>query len=215
MAYRRYKRRYRRKRKDNFDTAANVARKAWQGVKAIRRVLNPETKQYLPTTSTTLGTTAQNFVNLTAIAQGDGNNQREGNSIKVISLKCKGILSWNLSDTVEKFDLARLMIIRTNQQVPDSDPTALGFLSPVSTIGMYDMDQKGFVTTLYDHVYKVTSESGGAYINFTLPLQQHVLYNGVLNSDIQKNGLYVMVVSRNNTFKSSLNLQCSVEYVDN
>lgn len=218
MPYRRtYRRRPRRRlarKADMFDSTANVARKAYQGVRAIKRMLNPETKVATFSATGNSSTTASLILSPVNIAQGDGRSNREGNSMKVIGLDIK--FHGFLTSAPLTSQFVRLVIIKANQQVPDTAPSWTDFMADGTYDSFLNPDSHSYCQILKDKTYRVEALSNQLYMdNFTLPMQQHIYYNGGTTTDLQKNGIYIFLIGSEVTYPATYTIQAQTRFVDN
>lgn len=224
MPYKKYGRRNYNRRRGRFRSrkpwykkkysAMEVASKAWSAAKWLKSMVNVERK-VLQTTNNTSISTVPAVTHLSAIPQGDTQSQREGNSVKAIYLGIRSTITCNISATSGSFN--RIVVVLDTQQVGDTSPSwsdvftspdARSFLNP-NTLGRFKI--------LYDKVHNLTLGGNyeNKYVEINIPLQHHLRYNGTASSDIQKGGLYYMVVGDQGTNTTTHNMNSRLRYVDN
>lgn len=224
MAY--YKRRY-TPRKRNFRrrptawynkkySAIQIAKKAARGVWYLKGLVNSEKFKHdiqassNPAYSGTLSS-------LVAINQGDGDGQRTGNSIFVRSVSMKGSVEWNSTQSVPQ--RLRMMLVIDKQQVGDTIPSPSDVLDTTGTsfapYSMLNDTTVGRFTILKSRMYNVSSEKPVVDFNWNINLRHHVRYNGTTSSDIQKGGLYLLLISDAATNGPTVFRFIRVSYHDN
>lgn len=162
----------------------------------INRNLAPETKiAEISPTSQTISSTAAVVASLYHIAQGDGQEQRTGNRLLAKAVKMR----WSLHRDTSLASLARVILVRDNQQVADSTPSATTFFGAGITnpvIAFKDLaNRRGRFDVLMDRTYEIGPAGSGKENHFDslyLPVNHRVGFNGPLNTDIQKGGVYLI-----------------------
>lgn len=216
---RRYKKRRMRKKRSSGTpwyerkyNAKELAQKAWKTAKWLKSVVNVE-KKVQDRISTGGLTSTGNVTTLTDILQGTGQSERDGTSIKMTSLLCRGNIVMNASATDT---LVRHMWVIDNQQVGDSAPSVSDVLESVHPLSPLNKATFGRFTILRDELQSFSSVSNTQkVIHFSMPLQHHVRYNGTTASDIQKGGLYYISVSDEATNGPQIDIRMRLRYVDN
>lgn len=197
-------------------TPANMARAAWSGVKYLRTLINSEVhKVDNGPTSQAIGTTAT-IVHLTGIAQGDTASGRTGNSILMKYMSLKFFLTINASATAS---LVRIVIFVDKQQVSDTSASTTDILQSNSTVAFLNNSQAGRFMILKD--YFVALDSAGKpsrtmkWFKSFAGKDFHVKYNGAAGTDIQQNGIYILMLSSEATNTPTLTYNIRVAWHDN
>ena len=201
MAYQ--KRTYRKKtykRKTNtawYDkkySTAQIAKKALDGVKYIKGLVNSEMLHF----------DSQGFVNqsnvpplgivssIMLLAEGDDVFNRTGNSILLKSVHIKNRLTWNV---VTPGTVFKYWVVQDNQQISDTAPAFSTIFNGRDVLSMMNRDFLGRFKILKTGEYKQDTTFPQIQFDIYLPLQQHVKFNGPLSTDIQKGGLYFVTSS--------------------
>ena len=170
---------------------SDVANLAMDGVRAIRKLINSET-QVVDINSTAVFTASvAQVVHLTAIAQGDGQDGRTGNSVLLSYIKCNEFFVATVPTIV------REILFQDMQQISDTTPSASDILE-VSTDPMSYISKTtaGRFKILEDKVYTLESGNKGLYrvARHTKTYNHHVKYNGAATTDIQKGGIYRLIL---------------------
>lgn len=222
MAYKRF-RRFRRypKRKGKSSSwytkkysVSQLAQKAIKGVNYIRGLVNSE--MYKLDTAVT-GTVPDSgaVTHITALAQGDGEGARTGNSIFVRSINWKGQVYRTTSGNANQ--TFRVMVIMDNQQLTDSSPGVTDILQSATVYSHLNKNTVGRFSVLANKVFMLSSTGDlGKNLNINIPLKHHVRYNGSASTDIAKGGLYVLCISDQASANyPSIQSEVRVSYHDN
>jgi len=156
---------------------------------------------------------------LTAVAIGDGDNQRTGNSIYVRSVNIKGSCIFNTAGGAAN-QFMRLMLIEDTQQISDTVPTLATVLQTTGTGNSYNSHLNtatvGRFKILYNKVYELDSVKAPARnFEINLPMRHHVRYNGTASTDVQRGGLYLMAIADSTADGPTLIYQSRTSYHDN
>lgn len=181
-------------------------------VKNIVESLNVE-KKYLDSTVNTTIDNAGAVYSLALIARGTGPSDREGDSIKAVALATRGDLSISSAATYTNF---RYIIFEDTQQVADTSPSVTSVLQSASPLALYNADTKGRFKIWEDNMYCMhTNENPHPTVKSFYKKDHHIRYNGTNSTDIQKGGLYLLVISDQATNKPVFNVNFRLRYVDN
>lgn len=224
MPYARKYRRYARKGKRVYRKArryagyAATAYRAYRLASSVASMVNAETKKQdtdiaFPTTET------GSILNLVGIAQGDDDNQRNGNSIKLKRITIKGTIAHDNGTSV-KPGVVKLWIIRDKQQQADTSPTYTEVFDENSIHPFLNPDNVGRFQILASRTINLSDTSIlKKTFSVSVPFKNlHVRYNGSATSDIQRNGIYMLYISSNNSAGGSgpyFQGQSRVYYYDN
>lgn len=214
--YRKNRMRRRRFRKRGFlyrkYSPMQLARSAYKGVRYLKGLVNAEKKKFDSSDSYAIGTTAVSR-HFTGIAQGDGDNSRDGNSILCKGLSLRGLLTIHASAGNTQ---VRLVIVMDKQQVADSLPTMANVLAGNSIQSFLNKDTVGRFQILYDKVHLLDNNTRTQqFVKIWLPIDKHIRYNGTTSGDIQKNGLHIVQVSNEATNTPTITWTSRVYYYDN
>lgn len=202
MAYRRYRRRrFNRRRKTPWYnkkySAAQLAVKAVKGVSYLKGLVNSE--RFVHQNTATAAPDDIGYIgHLTSISQGDTQITRTGNSILARSLMLRGNITINATSSQ---NVVRLMIIMDKQQIGDTVPSITDILeSTYSATQFYvhaplERDSVGRFKVLKSRTYTLSDQRPNLSFSFFINMRQHIRYNGISGGDIQKNGMYLVLVS--------------------
>lgn len=198
-----------------------VARRALRLVKQIKS--NVERKHYQFQYTTQLATTSAIFP-LTNIAQGDTVSTRTGNKITLRSIKVNG--QFSQSSGVGADNSFRVILFTDRQQIADTDPGATDLLRTDSIVSSYANTttfQKRF-KIYYDRVFVlrprisyngttvVSTSPVMPFVKWFFPTIKDIRYNADQNTDIQRNGLYMLLIGQ--SADVTPNLEFDVCYSD-
>lgn len=196
---------------------ARYAVLAYKMAQRLRRLVNVEVKKFDQTiavgTNVTSGGTVYSCCDM---AQGDTDQTRDGNSIK--PLGCKFQL--RLANNATAVNTAvRVMVIRDLQQVADTAPTVSDVLD-TSIVGAYAAPLNnatvGRYKVLSDKLYSLNTVAKPQMdLMWYQKLNGHIRYNGSAASDIQKNGLYMLIVSDQATNYPTFGFNTRLHFTDN
>lgn len=224
MAY--YRRRYRRKNygrkrrqvpwyKKKYNVA-QVAGAALRGVNYIRGLVNSE--KFKHDLQGSISASTSGTVNsLVAIAQGDNDGNRTGNSIYIRSISMKATIEHNsLGAAVQK---VRVMWVIDKQCISDTTPAASDILDTTGTsiapLSMLNDTTVGRFSILKSKLFNVSTERPCISFAWNLNLRHHVRYNGTTGSDVQKGAIFQLVITDVDTNVPTLNRFTRVSYHDN
>jgi len=159
--------------------------------------LRPELKKkdlQISTTVDIAGPYIGSLVNLDIASTDAG---RIGNAVAVKSLYCR--MKITPADPVNSF---RMLLVVDKQQVSDSAPTVGDLLdgdAGSNLIAPLNNQTVGRFTVLLDRILQVdrsaASAQGVIYTSFYKKCNIPVRFNGVNGTDIQKNGIYLFVIT--------------------
>lgn len=182
-------RRYKRRRVGGFGgyvkTAAWAAKQIWK----LKGLVNSEMlKKDTAFTPTALSTGAVEHI--TAVAQGDSDSTRTGNSIFVRSWNFSGSIIKNTSGANTQF--VRISVVMDTQQQSDTTPTYTDIYESASPYAHLNSNTVGRYKVIFSHIYSVNSSDHTAVaVKINIPMRHHVRYNGSASTDIQRGGLYL------------------------
>ena len=212
----RYRRRRYRRYRPRQISWAQVARKAWSGVKMLKGIVNAEKKTFDRDCSNLPDTTGS-IQCLTDIAQGDDYNGREGRSILAKSLELFGNLNVgaNNTDTFCRF----IVFIDTNLQDSGTLPAVTDYLTSASQAALRNPNpnfMKRFVT-LMDTTVCVDEYNPNKQWRFFKKLNHHIKFDGTAAADASQGAILLLTISNmtgaGNTPTSAL--RSRMRYYDN
>nr|UOF80444.1 capsid protein [Cressdnaviricota sp.] len=192
----------------------NIAQAAWSGVKYLRTLVNSEVHKWDFTNTGTLSTTPV-ILNFTGIAQDDTASGRTGNSILIAYFAFRMSVTIHASATNS---VVRCIIFKDKQQISDTAPTAADLLSiTTNPLSFYNANKVGRFQVLSDKIYTL-SASGAAsvrYFKFYKKLNSHMRFNGSASTDIEKGGIYALLMSDQATNTPAMSYTGRIAWHDN
>lgn len=213
-----YRRRYnrasyiRKKQPDNFTKYANYAVTALKGVKYVMGLVNSELYKHDVSYTTPINNTGV-LIPLTGLAEGNGEDDRTGNSILVKSVDMDGSVSMQGSNNT----IIKMCLVMDTQQQADTTPSFTDIYESASINSHLNKNTVGRFSILWCKYYALNVGSvQTTKVGFHHAMQEHVRYNGSTGTDIQKNGLYLAIISNQTGAASPFcELKTRVSYHDN
>lgn len=200
--------------------ASMTARKALSLAKYMYGLINVEKKKF-DVSSNAGPTTAGAMIPLSHVAQGDTDQDRNGLSVLAKYLYARGTV---IFDKDVPYSRCRIMLIQDKQQQSDTTPSVNDVLDPTFA-SLIDAPLNnltvGRFTVLRDFV--ITSNNVGSTEaiartrtwGFNVKMTQHLRWNGPLGTDVQKNHLYLLLVSDQLVEFPTVTYNTRLTYVDN
>lgn len=205
--------------------AMSTAAKATAALRLVRQ-LNRQVELKSQTNTFTNITFSDTVVvgDLVALTQGDGLNERTGNSVNV--KRIRGRIGFKCPAGSNQPTIGRFLIVKNKQQTADTSPTmGDGFNTP-GVYGLLGVGQQNFqvlydTTLLFPPMDSSTGQDAVTLRAFDVKLPGagiRVDYNGSSSTDIESNGIYGMFVSNDPTtpgnYPITANGICLVDYHD-
>lgn len=193
-------------------STAQIARAAWRSAKYIRTLVNSEVFKHDVTGSDAINNTWHIYP-LTNIAMTSSYSTRTGNSILVKSLMRRIRVSRS-SDAAST--TVRMVLLQDKQQISDTSPAAADvFEVPADIDTLLHRNNVGRFTILADKTVVLTADTPVYHAEKYRRIQQHVRYNGAAATDIQKNGLYFLIMSDQSANTPTFDHYFRVSFHDN
>lgn len=156
--------------------------------------------------------------NLAAIANGDTDITRTGNSVYVRSVNVKGQVEWNPAGLGVQY--MRVMVVLDTQQIGDTAPTPAQVIQTVGGSNSYNAHLQiatvGRFKILSNTIFAVNGVAvKSRAININLPMRHHIRFNGTGSGDIQRGGLYLMAISSSAADGPLLSFNSRTSFHDN
>lgn len=194
-------------------STVDLAKRAWSMAKYLRSLINVEHQKADFTIVNGGQSTTPTVVHLSAIAVGDSEGSRTGNSILCKYLYMKGSILMNSSALATK---CRLIILRDKQQVGDTSPAMTDVYEGANTLAFLNKNTVGRFDILYDKTFNLDSVNNQIVLpDKYIRLNSHVRYNGTASSDVQKGGLYSICISDQATNVPTVSASARLMYIDN
>ncbi len=181
--------------------------------KYVRKYLNVERKLFDTVVSGTVSSTGT-ITHLNAVPIGDGQNSRDGVSVKATFLGVR--MEYTEHASVAGATFLRVLILRDLRQVASSTPAIATILQTVDRNSFFNEDTLGRFQILHDKVYGLSNVGTvGRHIELNFPMNSHVRWNADLGSNIESNGLYIALISNQGTNVPTIGFTSRFRYVDN
>lgn len=163
--------------------------------RAVKAVL-PELKQVNVTTNQTNITASGTIQHLSVVQAGTGDGQRIGEDIRVKKISIKGLLG-SVAAASAVPTAYRFVLFVDKQQVADTTPTISDLFTSTDPTQAFPNTQSG-ERFRYLYVSPVITNNMVIYgvwgsLDYTWSGDLKVSYNGTATSDIQKNGIYLLI----------------------
>jgi len=203
------KKRYPRKTGTNW---ASIAKTALKTAKWVAGIINAEFKYNLASASLVTPTWNGTVNTLCDPIQGNGVDQREGDSIKMKDIVVRGVIDYN---TLGVAEMIRVIIFIDKQ---NTITTASQLLQ---TVGVYlatesekNEDNKFNTKTLYDKTFMVSANKPQTKFKWVSKLGFHTHFNKG-SATINTNALKICYISQNPTYSAKYSHIIRCGYVDN
>lgn len=191
-----------------FALAKQAARDIWY----LKGLVNSE-MLHNQSTGNTLVPNTGTMTLLNGMAQNDTSSGRTGNSILMRNVFIRLCFTQNASATSTIY---RVMLVLDSQQIGDTNPTIPDILETVNPIAPLSTASAGRFKVLKNYFFTTDDDKGQTkIINFYKDFRFHTRYNGTANSDIQKNGLYLVMLTDQPTNAPRVDFTWKVGYHDN
>ncbi len=182
---------------------------------ATRRLLNAEVKRFDTAVYGFQPGTGGQVVNLSLIGQGDDYDDRDGLSLRTLSLE--GRLSATAYTAAATKDIVRFILV-CDQENSGSPPAVADVLEAVSTVSAFNHVNLERFVVLHDELIDLSTDHQTVQHRvLKMPLDTHIRYSGTtaLAASQRENNLYAVFVCDENTNKSTLSFYTRVSFVDN
>jgi hypothetical protein len=204
-----------------------VAKGAWNIGKRIARLVNVEKKIHEVTLSSVAisssgtryslwgseGTVMTASSSATGyLAQGDTHAQRDGASIKPLSLRLKGRFHINGSAATTTVRV----IIFQKPQTNATAPSPTDYLNTASPLSLKNWSERFRFRTLWDKIYtlEINTDKQRALFDKTIKLNGHVTFTHGATT-VETGGLYVLFIADEPTNTPTVDLHARLIFVDN
>lgn len=200
---------------DRKYSAKDLAIQALKNTNYIRGLVNSEMLH--KDTTVSLSAATATIDSIVAIAQNDTVSTRTGNSILLKNIYFRGSLAIN--SAVTSNTRITLVLLKDTQQVSDVAPTLADiFTSPTDPDTLLSIPSAGRFKIIWRKTYVLTPVSGGKNafdISKYIKCYDHIRFNGINSTDIQKNGYYFAQISSEVVNFPTTSFNFRVGYHDN
>lgn len=193
-------------------STAQIARAAWKATKYIKGLVNSEMLHHDVGQDATTVLSTGTVYSLTAISNGDDAGTRTGNSILLRTLLNRIRFTKHASATTT---VVRFILLWDTQQIGDTTPAPGDILQYADVDSPLNLASSGRFKVVVNKTVALSSQMPIWHSERYLKLYKHIRYNGSASTDIQKNGLYLLVVGDQATNLPTMDWYARVGYHDN
>lgn len=197
-------------------SAMEIAGKAWNTAKFLKKLINVEVKKF-DTTNSAVSTSSGTVTILSGVAQGDAVNNRNGNSIRAKYLTGTIKFQQNASATVPT--LLRYSVVMDRQHTSDTNPQYTDCYDDADPLAPIEKNTAGRFEILYTELFTLQPVGEASnechVINFSIPLDTHIRFNGTAAGDHEHNALYAMVSDDEATNHPTMDFYYRLGFIDN
>lgn len=213
--------------KKQFRRARTFAKKRYGGglrgianlasdVYKLKRLVNTERKFVDTNASAQPTSTTPVVVHINEVASGEGPSQRNGRSIRQLSLQLRAIAQVAAGSTT--VDMARIIIF-VDKEPQRGTPVATDICTTNNATGLrnWEQQQEKRFAILYDRLVAISPSDQSKRFEMYKKLSCHTRFNGDLGSDVSNNKIYMLMMSDNGGSAANLEIryQTRLTYVDN
>lgn len=187
---------------------ALALRKIWK----LKGLINVEKKKFDIVNTGANILNSGSITHLTAIAQGDTDQNRNGNSVFVRSVNLKGTLNIHASAANSWL---RMSLIMDTQQIADTAPAFADIYESTDVNSHLNNLTVGRFKVLASKTYALDAVNSNKILYLNVPMRHHVRYNGTAGTDQQKGALYLVFVSNEGTNGPLITHETRVSFHDN
>ncbi len=192
-------------------SSSSTAAKALSIALKNKKLLNQREIKTLITAAVSTPSNIGLVETLCEIAQGADYNDRDGN---IINLKSNHLKGWVTINAASTFTDVRIMIFIDTDQESDTPPVPADLLQSLSTISSLNVTSYGRYKILHSKNYLLSAERPAAEFNFYKKLNMPMKFNGITDDDIQKNGLYLLMISSEAVNEPTINWNNRLSFTD-
>lgn len=185
-----------------------------RGYNQIRSLINTEPKFLLLNAQTpTSPSSAGDTTHLSGIAQGSDEQQRNGNRIL-----CKDLyMDLNFSKHASATETFLRCIIYVDKENRGATPSTTDVLESASYASMKNVDNTRRFTTLYDKVFKLTTQFPITHLKkfFKLPFHMDFSGTGAPVANAKENHVFMLLISSEATNTPVILYSSKLSYYDN
>lgn len=178
----------------------------------VKKQFKPELKvASIARTTYAVSSTGTVPATLTGVAEGDGQEERVGNSYCLKSLQVKGSLIVNAAASNTA---VRLLLIIDKRQVSDTAPTWTGVFESHNLESFKENLYHNRYKILLDRSYTLNATTPRIPINWYKKMNLNVKFNGTASSDYEANHVYLFCISNEATNTPTLAYSSRIRYYD-
>lgn len=197
-------------RRGGFGDIGDGVDKAYEGIK---RLLNIELKSMESGGATVSPAQTGASVDFTAlITQGDGDANRDGDSIKVVRFLLNLSAQPNSGGLVSQF--IRVMVVRSHDEAVTPSQAINVDATAYTHVGLRNWDYKGQMEVLYDFTFVMDAYHPTHLKQLSFEVNNHTQFNSG-TATVNNGAIQLLYWSTATTLLPSLTYQGAIEFVDN
>lgn len=193
-------------------STAQIARAAWRATKYIKGLVNSEMFHHDKGADAQAVPSTGSITHITDIAVGDDAGSRTGNSILLRNMLKRIRFTKHASATTT---FIRYMIVQDTQQVGDTTPAITDVLEYADVDSPMKLGSSGRFKVMLNRMVALDTNRLTFHKETFSKLYSHIRYNGNASTDIQKNGIYLILISDQLTNTPSVDWYFRLGYHDN
>lgn len=154
-----------------------------------------------------------NAILFSGIDQGDGNTNRDGNSVKCVSAHARMKLNFNTSATTGS--IVRVMIIKTSYGEGITPTAADMYQNAANILSFQNVDQTRGHKILFDRRYVLDAEHDTKVVNWNANLRHHLKFDASGSADHTYGMLWFLILTDEATNRPTYDYETRVRFVDN
>lgn len=189
-----------------------IATSAVRGVAYLKGLVNSELKSQTSAEVNQAVPATGGMYLINQIAQGDGVSSRDGNVIRIKSFEIRATLSIH-DNAVLTF--MRVIILINKQQQADTTPAVLSVISEAKVTAVYNHVDRSRFRILLDRTFAINADHKNSTMHKYLTLNIAQKYNGTTSADMEKNGIYMLLIANEASNFPAFRYVTKITYRDN
>lgn len=195
-----------------FEPYVRMIPKVVKDVNKLRGLINVERHFFINTLAATI-TTTPTVLSMNDIAAGDDVNNRQGN--KILAKFLRGTLTFDLNALATN-SWVRVMLVKDRHNNTGTAPAYTDIMNASSVRAVTNIDNTDRFNLLQDDLIHVADVGPFATsIQYKIPLDFHIHFDGTASTDTQENTIYLVVLSTEVTNGPAMNGYLRISYYDN
>lgn len=181
----------------------------------IKRLINVEYKRFARNLTDVNSIPAGTIECMTAIGEGNDNDERNGRSIKAVKYNFRYRVTFNEGDDPTQY--VRMMVVQ-DMQGDGTAPVPAEVLEEIDVIGYINQDNTDRFKVLYDKTHVLTAQIGGVCVKKNIEMETKIEYIGsTTGATSQGSGqIYTLHLgTQASEFYPTVNIEGILRYIDN
>ena len=196
----------------NANSAYKLAVRAAKDIWYLKGLVNSEMLHRTNSGSTTSNSTGT-LTLLNGFGQDDTASGRTGNSVLMRNVLVRLVFTQHPTAISTQY---RVMIVLDTQQISDTNPSVTDILESANPLSTLKVGNAGRFKILKSWMFTTDDDKGQTkVINYYKDMRMHTRFNGIADTDIQKNGIYLVTICNQATNTPTFDYYWKVGYHDN